>query len=211
MLPTTATSTVAEAMTERHSVKKFEKGRQIPESTLTGLLQLAHTAPSSWNLQHWKFIVIEDQSVKDNVLPIAFHQSQVSDCSALIVVLADLEANLNAEEIYSDAVKQGLMSEEVKQTLKSQVNNAYERPNVGLIEGYKNSSFAAMQLMLAAKGYGLDSCPMGGFDQQKLVDTLHIPSRYAPSLLIAIGYASEPAYRSTRMELDKVIVRNAFW
>ncbi|WP_248929816.1 nitroreductase family protein [Paenibacillus hamazuiensis] len=202
---------VRHVMKARSSVKRYEIGRTIPENVLHEIIELAGTAPSSWNLQHWTFIVVQDQSRKERILPVANNQRQVVECSALVVVLADLEANRNAGEIYEEAVKQGLMTEEIKEILIKQIEQAYANvPNIGLIEAYKNSSLAAMQLMLAAKAAGIDSCPMGGFNPQGLRELLRIPERYAPSLLISLGYGAKEAHPSSRFPLDKVMVKESF-
>ncbi|WP_166238311.1 nitroreductase family protein [Paenibacillus turpanensis] len=204
-------SSILNVMRERRSVKKYEKGKQIPEQVMQEILELAAAAPSAWNLQHWKFILIQDQAMKDKVLPIAYNQQQVSDSSAVVVILADLEANKNAEKIYSEAQAQGMISEEVKNTLIGQIEGAYANvPNIGIIEAFKNSSLAAMQLILAAKAHGIDSCAMGGFDQQGLKELLNIPDRYSASMLISLGYAAKEGYPSGRFSLDELVIRESF-
>jgi len=67
-----------------------------------------------------------------------------------------------------------------------------------------------MQLMLAAKAKGLDSCPMGGYDADRFIQEFNIPSRYVPVLLIPIGKAITPARPSTRISVEKKIVWNSF-
>ncbi|MED4164460.1 nitroreductase family protein, partial [Halalkalibacterium halodurans] len=110
---------------ERHSVKQYEKGFKISEKEKEQILTAAALAPSSWNLQHWKFLVIEDEKKKEQLLPIAYNQSQVVDSSFTVAVLGDLEANKNAEAVYQTAVDNGFMTEEVKNTLVGQINGAY--------------------------------------------------------------------------------------
>lgn len=196
-------------MKERSSVRKYKRGKKIPEDTLKNIIDLAGSAPSSWNLQHWKFLIIEDQERKDRLLPIAYGQQQVSDCSALIIVLGDIQANKNAEKVYGEAVEAGHMSEESKQQLLNNINGAYKNvENIGVYEAIRNASFAAMQLMLAAKAYGLDTVPMGGFNTEALRKELNIPDRYEINLLIAMGYAKEPAHKTSRFPVEEIMLRS---
>ena len=206
-----AEMSIAEVMKARTSVRKYKKGLQIPKETLDEILELASTAPSSWNLQHWKFIVIQDEENKKKILPIAFNQQQIVDCSALIVVLADTEANQNAEELYGEAVKAGYMTEAAKETLVGQINNAYQsNANIGVYEAIRNASLASMQLMLAAKAKGIDSCPIGGYLPQALIEELNIPARYMPNMLITLGYAEKPAHQTGRFPLEHIVIEERF-
>jgi nitroreductase len=202
---------ITEVMKERQSTRKYNRGTEIPQETLTNILELATKAPSSWNLQHWKFIVVEKQENKDKLLPIAYNQQQVSDCSAIIVVLGDLQANKNANKVHSEAVRVEYMTEDAKNTLVSNINNAYENvPNIGVHEAIRNASLAAMQLMLAAKANGVDSCPMGGYDAVAIRKELNIPERYMPVMLITLGYSSEPAHSTSRLQLNEIVIKETF-
>ncbi|MBU8907627.1 nitroreductase family protein [Desertibacillus haloalkaliphilus] len=192
-------------MEERSSVRKYKRGEKIPRETLEKVLKMAGTAPSAWNLQHWKFVVVEDQTRKDELVPIAYGQEQVSDASAVIIVLGDTEADQNGEIVYKDAPT------EVKETLLGNIKQAYENvPNFAVDEAIRNASFAAMQLMLAAKALDLDTCPIGGFDRDAIVEKLNIPQRYLPSMMITIGYAAAPAHPTDRFSLDEIVVNERF-
>lgn len=196
---------------ERHSVRVYKKGVPIPETDLNEIFQLASLAPSSWNLQHWKYVVIRDEEQKQKVLPIAYNQQQVVDCSAVVIVLGDLEANKNAEKVYGEAVQAGLMAENVKETLVNQIQNAYQtKENFSRDEAIRNASLGAMQLMLAAKAKSIDSCPIGGFDATALVELLRIPKRYIPVMMITLGYAAKPAHPTKRFPLSDILVHESF-
>lgn len=196
---------------ERHSVKTYDPSYKLSEQEIKELLAVAQQAPSAWNLQHWKFVAIVDQAAKEKLLPIAYGQKQIVESSVVFAVLGDLEANRNADPIYSAAVAAGAMSEEIKQTLVGQIEGAYANvPTLARDEAIRNASFAAMQLMLAARASGLDSCPIGGYDAAKFVEAFQVPSRYMPIMLIAVGKALTPARPSGRLPLDEMIVWNSF-
>lgn len=194
---------------ERHAVKHFDASHQLSEQEIKELLEIANAAPSAWNLQHWKFLVVTDDAAKQQLLPIANGQKQVVEASVVVAVLGDLQANLNAEAVFGPAVQAGQLPEEIKSNLIAQIEYVYANmPNVPRDEAIRNASLAAMQLMLAAKAKGLDSCPMGGFDAGKLVQEIGIPPRYIPVLLVAIGKAAAPARPSGRLPVEQKIVWN---
>jgi nitroreductase len=210
-MTTTQTAMSAfDVMKARGSVRKYEKGVEIPREELNEILELATKAPSSWNLQHWRFIVITSQERKERLLPIAFNQQQVVDASAVIVVLGDLEANKTAKDVYGPALEAGHMSQEVFDTLMSQIEGAYQNKQWARDEAFLNAGFAAMQLMLAAKAKGYDTCPMGGFDRAALVKELNIPERFVPVMLLSLGKAAAPARPTSRLPLEKVVVEETF-
>jgi nitroreductase len=203
--------TAEEVMEARHSVRKYVPGVAIPREELNEILRLAGTAPSSWNLQHWRFLVVTDQAKKERLLPIAYGQRQVVDASATIIVLGDLQADKSAQLVYDQALAKGYVNQQVRDTMIQQIEGAY-RDNLQLArdEAIRNASLAAMQLMLAAKAKGYDTCPMGGFDRDALIQELNIPDRYIPVMMITLGKASEPAYPTERFSLEQLVIENTF-
>ncbi len=199
-----------QVMMERHTVRHYEKGHEIPQETLEAILRAASLAPSSWNLQHWKFLVIQSPEQKEKLLPIAYGQQQVVDSSVVVAVLGDVEANKNAELVWGRAVEQGKVPEQVKETMVSQINGAYQNQQFARDEAVLNASLAAMQLMLAAKAHGYDTCPMGGFDRARFAEAFRVPARYIPVMLITVGKAAKPAHPSDRLSLDEIVVKETF-
>ncbi|NIK69363.1 MULTISPECIES: nitroreductase family protein [unclassified Paenibacillus] len=196
---------------ERHSVKHYDAAHRLNEKEIIGLLEIASQAPSAWNLQHWRYLSIHSQAAKEKLLPIAYGQKQVVEASVVIAVLGDLEAHRNAEDVFGPDVEAGLMTEDIKASLIDQIDAAYgDSPAYAREEAIRNASLAAMQLMLAAKAKGLDSCPMGGFSADAFIEAFHIPSRYIPVMLIAIGKAAAPARASLRFPVEQTIVWNGF-
>lgn len=210
-MATVVETSVIKVMKERSSVRKYQRGVGIPQSTLHQILEAAATAPSAWNLQHWKFVTIQNQENKERLLPIAYHQQQVADASAVVIVLGDTKANENAENVYGESVRAGFMTEEVKNSIFNDIDNHYKNAgHAGIHDAIRNASFAAMQLMLAAKAHGIDSGPMGGYDAEALRKELNIPDRYIPVLMLTLGYAEQPAYPTNRFPVDQVVIRERF-
>lgn len=195
---------------DRTSVRKYDPTHKMSKQDIKELLELTQKAPSAWNLQHWKFLVFDDQAAKEQLLPIAYGQQQVVESSIVVAVLGDLEANKNVEYVYEKKVQAGMLPAEIAERLIGQIQQAYQDPSRARDSAFINSSLAAMQLMLTAKALGYDTVAMGGFDSKRLIETYNIPSRYVPNMLISVGKAAEPGRSSDRMPIDDVIVWNKF-
>lgn len=197
---------------ERHSIRKYDPSWKISQEEIEEILNEAILAPSSSNLQPWRFIVINDQALKETLQPIAFNQQQVTEASAMIAVLGDTEAYRNAEEIYGQAHATGIMPLDVKEKMVGNITTNYSslpperRSNIALVDG----GLVSMQLMLSAKAKGYDTVAMGGYDANKLRELFNIPSRYVPVMLIALGKAAAEGRPTTRVPLEKVTFWNEF-
>ncbi|MBD3858532.1 nitroreductase family protein [Bacillus sp. 28A-2] len=189
---------------ERASVKEYDTTHEMTKEELTELLDITTKAPSAWNLQHWHFTVFHSAESKAKLLPIAYNQKQVAQASAVIAVLGDLEANQNGEKIYSELAEQGFITEDIKETLMTQINGAYQSEQYAREAAYSNASLAAMQLMIAAKAMGYDTCAMGGFSKEAYVKEFNVSGRYEPVMLISVGKAAKEAHKSNRFDIEEV-------
>ncbi|WP_379154360.1 nitroreductase family protein [Paenibacillus sp. sgz5001063] len=197
---------------ERRSVRKYDSSWKISDEEIKELLAEAILAPSSSNLQPWRFIVVTDQELKSKLLPIAYNQAQTTDSSAMIVVLGDTEAYSNAEAIYGHASATGLMPEDVATAMAKRSREGYSSmpkdklEDIALVDG----GLVSMQLMLAAKARGYDTVPMGGFDPAGLKELFQISDRYVPVMLIALGKAAVEGRPTGRLPLEEVTHWNGF-
>ncbi|MBD2844890.1 nitroreductase family protein [Paenibacillus sp. IB182496] len=195
----------ADVVRARRSVRAYDPAFKISREELKDLLAEATLAPSSSNLQPWRFLVIDEAPLKQKLLPIAFNQQQVADASAIVAVLADLEAVRQAEAIYGRAVEAGYMTEEIKTSFVARLTAGYAADpavyrEVALVDG----GLVAMQLMLSAKARGYDSVPMGGYDAAAFIQAFELPPTLVPVMLIAIGKAAAPGRPTTRLGVDEI-------
>ncbi|MCM3358716.1 nitroreductase family protein [Psychrobacillus sp. MER TA 171] len=200
-------TTIDQLIHERKSVRKYKENVVIPHEDLQTLLQKAITAPSSSNMQPWRFIVIEDHQVKKELRPIANNQEQVETSSAIIAVLGDLEMYKNTEKIYNTNFEKGYMSREIAnfmiESSLSLYGNLPEEVMKNIV--HFDAGLISMQIMLLAKDMGYDTVPMGGFDKVKFAEKFNLPQNEIPILLIAIGEAAAPAYGSSRLPLEQIV------
>lgn len=202
----------ADLIEARRSVRHYDAGYQIPKDELKAILADAVRAPSSSNMQPWRFLVIDDEAQKQKLLPIANNQQQIVDASATIAVLGDLESYKFAEEIYGRAAEQGFMPEDVaKRFAENSVKLYGSLPkDIATKIVATDGGLVSMQLMLAAKARGYDTVPMGGYNAAKFVEAFGISERYVPIMLIAVGKAATPGRPTTRLTVDEVTSWNEF-
>lgn len=196
----------SEVIRERRSVRTYDPSFTISKEEMTELLEEAILAPSSSNLQPWRFLVIDDQALKEKLLPIAFNQQQVVEASAVIAVLGDLESYKLAEKIYNRAYEAGYMPEDTKKAFVERTVGMYSKLSKEAVTKIVSTDggLISMQLMLAAKAKGYDTVPMGGYDAAKFVEAFGINERYVPVMLIAIGKASKPGHPTVRLTVDEI-------
>ncbi|NRR22736.1 nitroreductase family protein [Brevibacillus sp. MS2.2] len=194
---------------ERRSVRHYDPTAKISRDELKEMLKEATLAPSSSNLQPWRFLIIDEQPLKEKLLPIAFNQKQVVEAAAIIAVLADYEGYKQAGSIYKKAVEAGYMTEEVKATLIDNINKRYENRDRAIIKeiALVDGGLVSMQLMLVAKARGYDTVPMGGYNSEKFKEAFQIPDQYETVMLIAVGKAVEPGHPTTRLDVEEI----TFW
>ncbi|MFC4099649.1 nitroreductase family protein [Paenibacillus xanthanilyticus] len=191
-------STFEEIVKERRSASKFQPGIAISDEELNAMFGLAKYAPSAFNLQHARYVVVRDEALKNGpVYEAAGKQHKVRLASAAILVLGDLEAYKDAARINEGLLNLGVISKQEYDRTVESVTSFYEERGPGFMrdEGIRNASLSAMQFMLIAKDKGWDTCPMIGFDPDRMREALGIPERYVPALLITIGKEDESGQR----------------
>lgn len=208
----TSNASFSDVVKGRRSVRNYDPTFQISKEDMTELLTEALRAPSSSNVQPWRFLVIDSQELKDKLLPIAFNQQQVVEASAVIAVLGDLESYKLVDKIYNRAYEAGYMPEATKDAFISRTTQMYSSlpPDVARKIIYTDGGLVSMQLMLSAKARGYDTVPMGGYDAAKFVEAFGIGERYIPIMLIAIGKAAKEGHPSVRLTVDEVVRWNDF-
>lgn len=197
---------LSEVIRERKSVRKFDPSYTISKEEIASMLKEATEAPSSSNLQPWRFIVIQDLETKKKVKQIAYNQEQIETCSAVIAVIADTEMHHNIDKIYRSNFEAGHIdvTNLERQTQNAKALYPSAPPEVRMNIASFDTGLISMQLMLLAKANGYDTVCMGGFNKKQFAEAFELDSRYAPVVLIALGKAASPAYNSTRMNVEEI-------
>ncbi|PFP16078.1 nitroreductase family protein [Bacillus sp. AFS073361] len=207
-MQTTLTKSLSDVIKERRSVRKYDSTYKISQEEIKEMLKEATQAPSSSNLQPWRFIVIQDQELKKELRAVANNQEQVETASAVIAVLGDKEMYKSVEKVYQSAFEAGFMDEANMNRLIEGTNKTYPFASEEVLKNIASfdAGLVSMQLMLIAKDRGYDTVPMGGFDKEKFVKMFNVEDRLFPIVLISVGKAAAPAFNTTRLPLEDVLI-----
>lgn len=194
------------AIRQRLSIDKYDSAREISEAEVSALVEDATNAPSSYNLQHWRFVAVMRKDDKLRLKRVAYEQPKVADASVVLIVLGDLRGHEKLAEILRRNVEAGNMKAEVADAWVKQAAATYADPQRARDEAIRSSSLAAMTLMLAAQDRGYVTGPMIGFDPAGVKREFGISDRYVPVMLVTLGYpAPGNRGRKPRLRADEVL------
>ncbi|TAL24958.1 MAG: nitroreductase family protein [Nitrospirae bacterium] len=182
---------IIQAIKERRSINFFETGQTIADDKLKELLETANLSPSSFNLQPWKVVVVKSPERKKILRKCAFDQPKAEEASVVLIMVADPKAmEENIDRMLESWVQLGYMKPEMKETYRGMANNLYGTPESERRKFFavKNTALFAMNLMLAAKGLGLETHPMDGFDEDCVKKEFNIPADKVIPMLVAVGH-----------------------
>jgi nitroreductase len=198
---------VIEAIENRRSVKHYDPNHVMPEVDIAELIRLAKLAPSSFNMQNYRFVLVRDPELRKQIRAVAWDQAQVTDASLLVIMCADQEAyRKNPARYWSHAPKA------VQDILVPALTPFYEgKPQLARDEAMRSSALAGMTLMLAARGLGYETCPMVGFDAEAVAKLIRLPADHVISFMIAVGKQVQPVWpRGDRLSDREVVMTDRF-
>ncbi len=176
---------------ERRSINFFDAGREISDDKMIELLELANLSPSSFNLQPWKVIVVRDPERKKVLRQCALNQPKVEEASVILIMVADPKGvEENRDRVLDSWQELGYMKPEMREMYSGLMKNLYgtEDSLRRKIFATKNTALYAMNVMIVAKGLGIDTHPMDGFDEDCIKREFNIPDDKIIPMLIAVGY-----------------------
>ena len=188
-----ATSSILDALNWRYATKSFDASKLIPSDTWRLLEESLVLTPSSFGLQPWKFLVIQNKELREALVPHAWKQRQIVDCSHLVVITVKKEISL--EDI--DAFIARMV--EVRGGTADSLTGYRGMMAGAHMGGYMTTAWAKAQayialgqFMLAAALLGIDTCPMEGFVADKFDDLLGLEAQgLTTAVLCPAGYRRE--------------------
>jgi nitroreductase len=191
----------------RKSIRVYDETVKISREEMLEMIEEATLAPSSVNMQPWRFVIVESDEAKATLKPlIRFNTRQNDTSSAMILIFGDMECYEFGEEIYDKAVAEGKMSQEVRDQQIGAIIPYYKNFTKAQMNDVVkiDASLAAMQLMLSARAHGYDTNPIGGFEADQIAAAFDLdPERFVPVMVLSLGKAAEVGYDSVRLAADK--------
>ena len=202
--------TFEEAMDFRHACKVFDDTKKISDENLNYILEAGRKSPSSFGMEPWKFLVITNEELKAKLRPACWDQVQITSCSHLILVLAAIDAVKPEFGIVERKFKRrtmpqekldmylGLYASHLEKTLSSD-ENVYSWTA-------RQTYLAAANMMTAGGIKGIDSCPIEGYEKEKVEDILGLDTaKYQLSVVIPFGYRLNEQSSQLRENLEDVV------
>jgi len=199
-----------EIMNFRHACKVFDENKKILSEDLEFILEAGRLSPSSFGMEPWKFLVIQNQDLKEKLRPLCWNQPQITTCSELIVILAKIE-DLKP---YSKYVKymfsrRGLLDEHYDAYLykyASHLENTMRNNESILAWSAKQCYIAMGNMMSGAASIGIDSCPIEGFEIENVEKILNIDTtKYRVCVLVPFGYRLNTQPNKFRLDTQDIV------
>jgi len=198
---------IEEAIQSRRAVKVYDSSFQLSREEKDELLKTALLAPSAFNLQHVRLVEVADPALRAQIREVGWNQAQMTDASMLVVICAQVDSwEKNVRRVWDG------VPAEVQDYMAGAIDNYYrDKPQVQRDETMRSCGLMAQTLMLAARGKGLDSCPMDGFDFDAVGKLINLPDNHVIAMMVAVGKrAADPKPRVGKLPFDEVVIRDRF-
>jgi nitroreductase len=191
-----STTGLKDSIEQRRAARAFHSD-PIPDATLGEILRLGVQSPSGYNLQPWRFIVVREQQNKEKLKACAFNQRQVSEAPVVLICCGDrrVKESEYIESVIQMGMETGGVNEQFANVMREQIPALFEyHPSFENVEAWTNrhTMLAVAHIMIVAKSYGVDTCPMEGFVSAQVKEAFQIPDEVDVCCLVAMGYAAEP-------------------
>lgn len=196
-----------EAIYQRRAVKHYDPEHKMTDAEEQQLLEATIKSPTSYNIQHWRFVILRDDEVRAKVQAAAYDQAQITESSLTVLFCADTQAwQKQPDRYWRDA------PEPISEMLLGMLTSFYQdRDWLQRDEAIRSIGMAMQTMMLTAKSMGYDSCPMIGFDFDKVAKVIQLPDDHVIGGMITIGKALKPANgRGGQLPLSELVFDNKF-
>ena len=187
----------------RHACKIFDENKKISKEDLNYILKTTIKSPSSFGIEGWKFLVIQNQELKEKLRPFCWNQPQITTCSDLIVLL--YRKNMTSKDKY---VVKSLKRRKYFEKSLAKYAEFIDSRSQDEIECWSKAQtyIASAYLMLSAASLGIDSCPIEGFEHERIKDLLDFDKEnYDISYMVALGYRVNPPRVLQRRDFDELV------
>ncbi len=203
--------TVAEVLSRRRTTRRFDPTRPLADDLLTEILRLATFAPSAYNLQPWRFLVVRNEPNRRRLRALAFNHPVITQAPVVVIVLGYLTPDRSHLPVIVEtmrdlgAVTPAEASETFARATRSFADHA-DRPAWAT----RTAMLAVSTILIAAESLGVASAWIEAFQMVKIRDIFGIPNDHAPCGLVALGHAAEPGRFPGRLSLDDVCFAEHF-
>ena len=197
-------------MAFRHACKKFDPARKIADEDFRRILEFGRMSPSSFGMEHWRFKVIEEPTLRQRLREVCWNQAQITDASHVVVICAitrDVEPG-------SDYVRKMFARRGLDADAEAAYMTRYANFHRDEVEPYMSTfSWSAKQcyialanMMTGAASLGIDSCPIEGFSRRGVEEVLALDTdREEVAVVVTFGYRGWEQPPHFRLDMDEIV------
>ena len=212
---------ILEAYNFRHACKVFDESKQISAEDFNFILETARLSPSSFGMEHWRFLIVENKELRAKIKSAAWNQAQISTASHLVVVLTKTEKvtddtyintmfsrrglNKEAQEGYIERYK-GYIARFVERFVKRYFYKRFTKSYPVFEWSARQCYIAAANMTTSAAMIGIDSCFIEGFSKEDVEKILDIDTtKEDVALILAFGYRLNPQPAKFRLSQNEIV------
>lgn len=209
-----STDDLKTALNWRYATKQFDPAAKLGETEFETLLEVLRLTPSSFGLQPWKFIVVRDAALREQLRPASWGQSQVTDASHLIVLAAMKKISVEYIDHFVAAIAKtrSVTPESLQGYRGMMVSSIAGKSEAETIQWACLQAYIALgSLMTAAALRGIDTCPMEGFERDKYDAILGLASLGLTTAVVCpVGHRAatdkHAALAKVRFSRDELVI-----
>lgn len=184
-----------ENRTWRYATKKFDATKKVSSEDFETLLEATRLSASSYGLQPYQILIIENKDIREKLKPVSWGQSQITDASHLIVFasLTNFGSELVDSYVSNVSTTRDIPEESLKEYSDFMKSNLLDLPKEVKENWTAKQAYIALgNLMQAAAELKIDTCPMEGFEADKYDEILGLAEKgLTATVVLPIGYRSE--------------------
>lgn len=192
---------------ERRTTVVFDSTRDITDEQVSELVRLATKAPTSFNLQNWRFIAVRTPDAKARLRAVAWDQAKITEAAVTYIIIGKLADEQTLPDRLAPVVEAGIMPAQMVQGWVAGARSLYkDQPWRQRDEAVRTATLGATTLMFAAHAMGLGAGPMIGFDTEAVSREFGLADDEIPAMLVAVGYGTPENWpQKPRRPLQQVL------
>jgi len=198
------------AMDFRHACKVFDENKTIPDEQMHYILEAGRKSPSSFGMEGWKFLVITNEAFKAKLRPHCWDQVQITSSSHLVVILTAIEnVKVESGEVEKRFKRRNMPQESLDFYMDIYAKHLENTLNTdeNIYHWTSKQTYIALANMMTAAAYiGIDSCPIEGFEKEKVEIDLGLDTtKWQVSVVVPFGYRINEQPTQERLSFDEVV------
>jgi nitroreductase len=202
----------------RHACKEFDPDKKISEDDFAFILEAGRLSPSSFGFEPWKFVILQNQTIRQRLLPVSWGaQRQLPTASHFVILLSRTKEGLAADSAHIQHMMRVIqkLPEEVTKGKEARYRNfltndfkLMENERLMFEWGARQTYIALANMMTAAALIGIDSCPIEGFDKEAVERILReegiLEDGFGVACMAAFGYRAREPRAKTRQPMEDI-------